>query len=82
MLLELEEIASKSRRQRLETIRKKYQEEFRCNNEEESDDELEAVGGVTGGIDAATAHAAVPIQELVTKTLLEKKKKELLASLS
>lgn len=82
VLLELEESASKSRRQKLEIIRKKYQEEFRCNNEEESDNELEAVGGVTGGIDAVTAHVAVPIQDLVAKTLLEKKKKELLASLS
>jgi len=82
VLLELEESASKSRRQKLEIIRKKYQEEFRCNNEEESDNELEAVGGVTGGIDAVTAHVSVPIQDLVAKTLLEKKKKELLASLS
>ena len=63
-------------------MRDKYQKEFQFDADEESDEELDAIGGVTTGADAVAIHVALPTQDLVAQTLLEKKKKDLLASLS
>lgn len=82
VLLELEEEASKRRRKELEAVRHKYQTEYGINADNDSDDELDAIGGVTCGDDAVAAHVSVPTAELVAQTLLEKKKKALLESLS
>jgi pre-mRNA-splicing factor ISY1 len=79
VLLELEEMASKKRRKKLESLKQELQKDD--ENAYESDDEIEGLGGVMGASDAIAAHSAIPTQELVAQTLLAKKKSELLEAL-
>ena len=51
------------------------------DDDNENDDILLQIGGITGEADAIAAHFAVPTQEIVQQTLLEKKKRELMAQL-
>ena len=78
VLLELEEIASKKRQKKLESLRQELNE---GENTYESEDEIEGWGGVMNASDAIAAHSAIPTQELVAQTLLAKKKMELLEAL-
>mmetsp|Transcript_13602 Transcript_13602/g.17175 ORF Transcript_13602/g.17175 Transcript_13602/m.17175 type:complete len:266 (+) Transcript_13602:167-964(+) len=86
VLLELEEKASKKRREQLNKQRTEFRSLFKGMEEEfESDgegEEDEGTGGILGAEDAIAAHVAIPTQEIVERTILEQKKKELLASLS
>jgi pre-mRNA-splicing factor ISY1 len=85
VLLELEEEASKKRREKLNILRKEFRTTYKGKaNEFESDDEGETetgTGGILGAEDAVAAHVAIPTQEIVQRTILEEKKKKLLASL-
>jgi pre-mRNA-splicing factor ISY1 len=90
VLLEVEEIAAKKRKIRLEALRAEYrQAKSVAGGEEmpeyETDDEFGdstiGSGGVLGAADAVAAHVAVPTQYIVQKTILERKKKALLDSL-
>ncbi len=85
VLLELEEKASKKRREELNIQRQEFRTIFKGMEEEfESDEEEEegtGTGGILGAEDAIAAHVAIPTQEIVERTILEQKKKELLASL-
>jgi pre-mRNA-splicing factor ISY1 len=92
VLLEVEENAAKKRRLRLEALREEYREaKLAADGQEEmhdyeTDDELgdsnTGSGGVLGAADAVAAHIAIPTQEIVQKTILARKKKALLDSLS
>jgi len=87
VLLEIEEAAALKRRKALDIARSKFQNEKQQDDYDgclyfDSDDEPEGIGGVTGASDAIAAHVAVPTQEIVAQTILEKKRNELLASLS
>lgn len=90
ILLELEELASAKKRQALDAARADFRarqndgvvpggepENYYC----ESDDEPEGIGGIMGAADAIAAHVAIPTENIVARTILERKKKELLASL-
>ena len=84
VLLELEEKASKKRREKLDILRKEFRTIYKGKEQEfESDDEEEeqGSGGILGAEDAVAAHVAIPTQEIVERTILEQKKKELLDSL-
>uniref|UniRef100_A0A6U2RJG5 Pre-mRNA-splicing factor ISY1 n=1 Tax=Leptocylindrus danicus TaxID=163516 RepID=A0A6U2RJG5_9STRA len=53
------------------------------DDDDDAEDELSsAIGGITGEADAIAAHFAVPTQEIVKQTLLERRKRELMARLS
>uniref|UniRef100_A0A6U6JJR7 Pre-mRNA-splicing factor ISY1 n=1 Tax=Odontella aurita TaxID=265563 RepID=A0A6U6JJR7_9STRA len=80
VLLELEEEASEARRRKLSNAREEYRAKILEDElgSEESEEEGEGVGGVTGAADAIAAHVAVPTQDIVRSTVLERKKKELL----
>lgn len=89
VLLEIEKEASEKRRKELEICRKEHRSKESVNSENEiyiypSDDESdeETAFGVVGPADAIAAHVAVPTQEIVAQTILEKKKKQLLETLS
>lgn len=89
VLLDVEKEASEKRRKALETCRVEYKSKQAADDEEviymyRSDDESdeETVLGVMGSLDAIAAHVAIPTQEIVAQTILEKKKKQLLESLS
>jgi len=88
VLLELEEKACEVRRAKLEKERAEYRRQCLSENgrtlDDDSDEEEEGIGigGVTGAVDAIAAHVAVPTQEIVAKTVLEQKKRELLQRLT
>lgn len=86
VLLELEEEAARVRRRKLSNARDEYHGKMLARDDEnaldESEDEDEGVGGITSAADAIAAHGAVPTQEIVRNTILERKKKELLNRLT
>mmetsp|Transcript_25637 Transcript_25637/g.31569 ORF Transcript_25637/g.31569 Transcript_25637/m.31569 type:complete len:264 (+) Transcript_25637:119-910(+) len=86
VLLEVEEKASKKRREQLNNVRDEFRSIVNAKiSELESDDddeEQQAMGGIIGAEDAISAHVALPTQEIVERTILEEKKKKLLDSLS
>lgn len=89
VLLEMEEAASAKKRRALDIARADFQAQqneevvdgdpYRCYYE--SDDEPEGIGGIMGAADAIAAHVAIPTEDIVARTILERKKKELLSSL-
>jgi len=87
VLLEAEEKATGIQRKRLESLRAEYRascvdgDEAYDSDDEELEDSSMMGGGIMGAADAIAAHVAVPTQEIVTQTILEKKKKQLLDSL-
>jgi len=88
ILIELEEAASAKKKRELDIARANFQAQ---QNEivdrqpqsyyYESDDEPEGIGGIMGAADAIEAHIAIPTEDIVARTILERKKKEFLASL-
>jgi len=83
VLLHLESSASKKRKKKLDELRAELRK-GQCEHYQDevpSDEEEEGMGGVMGAADAIKAHVAIPTQELVTQTVLEKKKRELLEQL-
>mmetsp|Transcript_4263 Transcript_4263/g.6548 ORF Transcript_4263/g.6548 Transcript_4263/m.6548 type:complete len:281 (+) Transcript_4263:159-1001(+) len=52
------------------------------SDDEDEDEVSGAIGGITGEADAIAAHFAVPTQDIVKQTLLERRKRELMARLS
>ena len=85
VLLELEEEAQVVRQNKLAKLRIEYRQRRNKGDnfaEEVSDEEDDGLGGVTGAADAFAAHVAVPTQEIVAKTVLEQKKRELLNRLA
>eukprot|EP00592_Proboscia_alata_P007658 CAMPEP_0194354502 /NCGR_PEP_ID=MMETSP0174-20130528/2655_1 /TAXON_ID=216777 /ORGANISM="Proboscia alata, Strain PI-D3" /LENGTH=276 /DNA_ID=CAMNT_0039123479 /DNA_START=79 /DNA_END=909 /DNA_ORIENTATION=+ len=93
VLLELEALTSSKAREYLKEFREGYEKkrqhkivtDYDWEDDEYdyvSEEEDEGIGGVTGERDAITAHVAVPTQDIVSKTILMQKKKELLERLS
>ena len=88
ILVEVEEKAAAKRQKRLAAARAEYRASPEGGNGSayETDDEFDessiGFGGLMGAADAIAAHVAVPTQEIVAKTILERKKKALLESLS
>ena len=98
VILELEEEYAKKRRAKYQKARADYRQKLEAQRAKvkaeggdvdslvaldwESDAEDEGLGGITGAADAIAAHVAVPTQEIVSKVILERKKKELLERFS
>ena len=81
VLLQLEAESSRKRRKELDDCRARFKAERGVDDEQtedESDEEAEGLGGIMGAADAIAAHVAVPTQDIVAKTLLDRKKRELL----
>ena len=98
VILELEEEYAKKRQAKYQKAREDYRQKLEAQRAKvkaeggdvdslvaldwESDAEDEGLGGITGAADAIAAHVAVPTQEIVSKVILERKKKELLERFS
>lgn len=95
LLLEVEAAASERKKAKLEKQRREHihsdeqssgvgaiEDMLGWDHLSDDDDEVDAVGGITGEADAIAAHIAVPTQEIVKQTLLERRKRELMARLS
>lgn len=84
VLLELEQKASKKRKEKLQKLRDEFRSKNKGNEhlfESDDEDEVQGLGGILGADDAIAAHVAIPTQDLVEKAILEQKKKALLDSL-
>jgi len=90
VLLEAEEKAAKMRLSQLNNLRLEYQKSREGSGggagggyDYDTDEEPEglSMGGIMGAADAIAAHVAVPTQDIVAQTILERKKKQLLESL-